>query len=119
MKAPCAESHEALPVVLITLVLLTRIVWFEQYGGALVPIRPDIVVTIPDSQHWIGGPTSVDAGADDPDGVYVLVPEMPDGEEFAAVRVSSTTGALTSVKIQLGPSSGTRPCLPSDDVRGI
>ncbi len=106
-------------IVLIALVLLTRIAWFEQYDGALVAVRPDIFVTIPESRNWGGGPTSVDARTDDPDGVYVLVPEMPDGEEFAAVRVSSMTGALTSVKIQLGPSSGTRPCLPSDDVRAI
>ena len=95
---------------------LVTIVSVARHDGTLTPVNPDISITIPGSRNWIGGPVIVARSAD-PEGVYVVVPEMPVGEEFAAIRVSSTTGVPTPVKIQLGPSSGTRNCLPSDDVR--
>ena len=97
---------------------LATITSIARYDGPLTPVNPDISITIPGSRNWIGRPVVV-ARTADPDGVYVVVPEMPVGEAFAAIRVSSMTGRQTSVNIQLGPSSGTRSCLPSDDVRAI
>jgi hypothetical protein len=101
---------------LIAVGLLATITSIARHDGTLTPVNPDISITIPGSRNWIGGPVIVARSAD-PEGVYVVVPEMPVGEEFAAIRVSSMTGLPTPVKIQLGPSSGTRNCLPSDDVR--
>lgn len=101
---------------LIAVVLLAAIPWFTRYNGPLTPVQPDIISTIQNSRNWIGRPDVV-ARTADPDGVYVVVPEMPVRDEFAAIRVSSTTGAQTFVKIALGPSSGTRSCIPTDDVR--
>jgi hypothetical protein len=103
---------------LIAIGFLPAIASIAGYDGALTPVGPDISITIPASRNWIGGPLVV-ARTADPDGVYAVVPEMPVGEEFAAIRVSSTTGRQTSVNIRLGPSSGTRSCLPSDDVRAV
>ena len=100
----------------IAVAVLATIASIAGYDGPLTPVNPDISITIPGSRNWIGGPVIVARSAD-PEGVYVVVPEMPVGEEFAAIRVSSTTGVPTPVKIQLGPSSGTRNCLPSDDAR--
>ena len=97
---------------------LVTIVSVARHDGTLTPVNPDISITIPGSRRWIGPPVVV-ARTADPDGVYVVVPEMPVGEVFAAIRVSSMTGTQTSVNIQLGPSSGTRSCLPSADVRAI
>ena len=101
---------------LIAVGLLATIASIARHDGTLTPVNPDISITIPGSRNWLGGPVIVARSAD-PEGVYVVVPEMPVGEEFAAIRVSSTTGVPTPVKIQLGPSSGIRSCLPSDDVR--
>jgi hypothetical protein len=103
---------------LIAVGLLATIASIAGYEGPLMPVNPDISITIPGSGHWVGPPAVV-ARTADPDGVYVVVPAMPVGEEFAAIRVSSTTGRQTSVNIQLGPSSGTRGCLPSDQVRAM
>ena len=103
---------------LIAVGLLATSASIARHDGALMPVNPDISITIPGSQNWIGPPVVVARPAD-PDGVYVVVPEMPVGEVFAAIRVSSMTGTQTSLNIQLGPSSGTRSCLPSDDVRAI
>ena len=103
---------------LIAVGLLATIASIVRYDGPLTPVNPHIFITIPGSRNWIGRPVVVGRTAD-PDGVYVVVPQTPVGEEFAAIRVSSTTGKQTSVNIQLGPSSGTRSCLPSDDVRAM
>jgi hypothetical protein len=101
---------------LIAVGLLATLASIAHYDGPVTAVNPDISITIPGSRNWIGRPDVV-ARTADPDGVYVIVPEMPVGEEFAAIRVSSMTGTQTSVTIQLGPSSGTRTCLPSNDVR--
>jgi len=105
-------------IVLIAVGLLATLASIARHDGPLTPVDPDISITIPGSRNWIGRPEVV-ARTADPDGVYVVVPAMPVGEEFAAIRVSSMTGTQTSVNIQLGPSSGTRSCLPSDDVRAM
>src|SRR5439155_3567213 len=105
-------------IALVAVGLLATIVWFARYDGPLTAVHPDIFITIPDSRNWIGGPLVV-ARLADREGVYVVAPQTPVGEEFAAIRVSSMTGEQTSVNILLGPSSGTRNCFPSDDVRAV
>ena len=102
----------------IAVAVLATIASIAGYDGPLTPVNPDISITIPGSQNWSSRPMVV-ARTTDPDGVYLVVPEMPVGDVVAAIRVSSMTGAQTSVHIQLGPSSGTRGCLPSDDVRAV
>jgi hypothetical protein len=72
--------------------LLVTIASIAGYDGPLTPVKPDISITIRGSQNWIGPPVVV-ARTADPDGVYVVAPEMPAGDEFAAIRVSSMTGA--------------------------
>jgi hypothetical protein len=88
------------------------------YDGPLTAVDPDVTAAIQDSSAWHTRPEVV-ARASDPAAVYLVAPAMPDGKAFAAVRISSMDGAQTPLKIDLGPSSGFRPCLPDDRVRAI
>jgi hypothetical protein len=91
---------------------------FAAYDGTLTAVDPDVTTAIHDSSAWYTRPEVV-ARPSDPDAVYLIAPALPDGKAFAAVRISSTDGAQRPLKIELGPSSGFRPCLPGGRVRAI
>jgi hypothetical protein len=80
---------------LIALGLLATIASIARHDGTLTPVNPDISITIPGSRNWIGGAVIVARSAD-PEGVYVVVPEMAVGEEFAAVQGREMCETCTS-----------------------
>ncbi|HYT75009.1 MAG TPA: hypothetical protein VEL79_09705 [Vicinamibacterales bacterium] len=112
------HSTKRLLIALLAVAVVGTIASIAGYDGPLTPVDPDIDITIHGSRDWYARPEIV-TRTTDPDSIYVIVPAMPDGREFAAVRVSSTTGAQTPVKIELGPTSGTRPHLLDSDVRAV
>ena len=71
----------------IAVAVLATIASIAGYDGPLTPVNPDISITIPGSQNWSSRPLIV-ARTTDPDGVYLVVPEMPVGDVVAAIRRS-------------------------------
>lgn len=91
------------------------------YEGDLRPVGAHVDVAIRDSGSWYARPTLVSRD-DDPAAVYVVVPELPQGAAFAAVRIDTHTREQTRTRITLGPQSPFRPYLPADvrvQVRGL
>jgi hypothetical protein len=87
-------------------------------NGPLTAVHPDVSVALQHSLEWIGPPT-VMSKMGDADGVYLVVPEMPQRDQFNILRVSATTGAHTQLHAPIGPSTGFRDCLPVPEVRAV
>jgi hypothetical protein len=89
---------------------IVALVWIAstlQLDGELRPVDPDVDVTIRDSSSWYA-PPSLAARGDDPDGVYVIVPELPATARLSAVRVDARTGEQSQPSGALGPLNAVR-----------
>ena len=92
-----------------------------QYDGHVRPIDARLDVTIGGSESWYAPPTLASRDAD-PTGVYVVVPALPKGDVFDAVRIDSHSGAQTRSNVTLGPGSSFHHFKPAGAqvrVRGI
>jgi hypothetical protein len=88
------------------------------YNGPLQPINPDVDAAIRGSSEWWQRPHLI-SHRTDTDGVYVLAPEMPVDNKFAAVRISASTAEQSSQNVDISPPSGFRDCRPTGAVRAI
>jgi hypothetical protein len=89
--------------------------------GQLQAVGPRLAVTIRGSEAWYTNPTLA-SRTDDPRGVYVVLPAMPAGPNFAAIRVDTATGEQTQTSVTLDPGSPYRAFVPATvraDVRGL
>ena len=100
------------------LVLLIVVASIARYDGSLEIVNPDLQVTIQGSAGWWDRP-NLYSNRTDADGVYALQPEMPQGNRFAAVRVSASTGRQSLHSVEIGPGSGFKGCLPNEAVRPV
>ena len=89
-----------------------------RYDGALTPVDPDLDVLLRNTEQWPGASTIM-ARADDPEGVYVIVPDASGPNPAPCIRVAATTGRQTATMLMLGPGSASRTPLPTHDVRAI
>ncbi len=104
------------------LVLLLLVASSAKYDGDVRPIAPRLEAMILGSTTWPSYP-NIHGSVADPDAVYAMAPEMPEGDLFSAVRVDVKTGAQTRVRIAIGPETPIRPCQPVKglraEVRGV
>ncbi|PYV15974.1 MAG: hypothetical protein DMG07_08670 [Acidobacteria bacterium] len=101
-------------VVLLAVIAIASLVRFE---GDVHAVSPQVATTIRDSETWYANPQLV-AKDDDLRAVYVVKPDAPGDNRFAAVRVDAA-GQQTSASVMLGPQSQFRPFLPAASVRAV
>jgi hypothetical protein len=89
-------------LVFTAAVVLVGVAWTTEYNGEVRAVEPSLALRILGSAGW-SSITNIAANDADPDILYVMVPEMPEGELFAAVRVNVRTGAQTRETIEIHP----------------
>jgi hypothetical protein len=99
-------------------VIIATIGSITEYNGPPRAISPDVSVTIRGSSEWWQRPHLI-SHRTDTDGVYVLAPEMPVDDKFAAVRISASTAEQSSRNVDISPPSGFKDCLPTEAVRAL
>lgn len=86
------------------------------YDGDVRPVGARVDVAIRDSASWFT-PPMLASRDDDPAGVYVVAPVLPDGTVFAGVRIDTRTNEQTPTRVTLSPQSAFRVFGPAADVR--
>ena len=108
-------------LVLLILVALAVIASLLHFDGDVHAVDAQMVASIHDSATWFGRPQLV-SNASDSNAIYLIAPEVPRDNKFAAVRIDTASGAQTDTQLVLGPESPFRPFVPAHvkaDVRGV
>ncbi len=108
-------------VVAVLVLVVLAVASAVHVDGKLQAIAPSLSVMIHGSEAWYTHPTLA-SRADDARGVYVVVPMLPAGQNFAAVRIDTASGDQTLTTVTLDPGSPFRAFTPAAvraDVRGL
>jgi len=108
-------------IALLVLAAIAVIASLVQFDGAVKAVDPKLAAPIRDSAAWFSAPQLV-ANASEPGAIYIVAPEAPGGDRFAAVRVDVNSGVQSDATVVLGPGSNYRPFLPAfvkADVHGV
>ena len=107
--------------VLLILVALVIVASLMHFDGEVHAVNAQLTASIRDSATWFGRPQLV-SNASDSNAVYLIAPEVPRDNRFAAVRINTVSGAQTDTQVVLGPESPYRSFVPAHvraDVRGV
>jgi hypothetical protein len=89
---------------------------FVHYEGSVRPNGARVDVVIRESASWYAPPI-VAAREDDPNGIYIVAPALPQGAEFSAVRIDTRSHEQTQTRVTLAPQSPFRPFAPAGALR--
>lgn len=105
-------------ILLAAVVAIIVIVSAVHFDGEVRPVSPQLAVAIRGSEAWYTDP-HLAGEAGDPAAVYVVVPALPHGDRFDAVRVDTATGEQRPTTIVLGPANAYREIIPDVAVHGV
>lgn len=105
-------------LILLAVVVAIVVIASVHFDGEIRPVSPQLAVAIRDSASWYADP-HLAADPSDPAAVYVVVPEVPHGDRFDAIRVATATGEQRQTTIAFGPSNAYRDVIPDVAVRGL
>jgi hypothetical protein len=86
------------------------------YEGSVRPNGARVDVMIRESASWYAPPIVV-ARDDDRNGIYIVAPALPQGTEFAAIRIDTRTHEQTRTRVTLASQSPFRPFAPAGALR--